>query len=72
MRKSVEGLTKKQEQFLNDLIDFINTKSYTPTIRELGEYVGLSSPATIYTYLKILEKKGFIKRINNRNINICK
>lgn len=72
MRKKIDGLTKKQEIFLKDLVDFINLKGYTPTIRELGDYVGLSSPATVKFYLDELEKKGFIKRINNRSINICK
>lgn len=68
----MEKLTEKQSKFLNDLYDFINLKNYTPTVRELAEYVGLSSPGTVQTYLRILEKKGFIKRINNRNIEICK
>ena len=68
----MEKLTKKQETFLKDLTDFINIKGYTPTIRELGEYVGLSSPATVRFYLLTLENKGYIKRVNNRSIEICK
>ena len=34
--------------------------------------MGLNSPATVQYYLKRLEKKGYIKRINNRNIEILK
>ena len=63
-------ITEKEKQFLNDLISFINTNNYTPTIRELGRYVGLSSPATIKYYLGNLEEKGYIKRINNRKIEV--
>ena len=68
----MEDLTQKQAQFFNDLVGFIDDKGYMPTIRELGEYVGLNSPATVYCYLGILEKKGYIKRINNRSIKILK
>lgn len=68
----METLTKKQQQFLRDIIDFISLKKYTPTIRELAEYVGLNSPATIQYYLKLLEKKGYIERKNNRNIEVLK
>ena len=67
-----EELTKKQRDFLNDLITFMNEKGYVPTIRELGDYVGLNSPATVKFYLGTLEEKGYIKRINNRSIEILK
>ena len=72
MRKPIEGLTKKEEEFLNDLIEFTNTKGYTPTVRELGDYVGLRSPATVNYHLDMLVKKGFIKRINNRSIEVLR
>ncbi len=68
----MKTLSNKQKQFLEDLITFINEKSYVPTIREMCEFVGLNSPATVHTYLKILEKKGYIKRINNRSIEVLK
>lgn len=65
-------ITNKEKEFLNDLSEFILKYKYTPTIRELGEYVGLKSPATIHYYLKRLEEKGYIKKINNRHIEILK
>ena len=65
-KNDFEELTYKQLKFFNKLKEFMKEKGYVPTIRELGEYVGLNSPATIKTYLDILEKKGYIKRINNR------
>lgn len=65
-------LTEMQERFFNILCDSINKKGYTPSIRELGQYAGLSSPATVKYYLDILERKGYIKRINRRKIEILK
>ena len=69
-KNDFEELTYKQLKFFNKLKEFMKEEGYVPTIRELGEYVGLNSPATIKTYLDILEKKGYIKRINNRAIEI--
>lgn len=65
-------LTYSEKLFLHNLNKFISMYKYTPTIRELCKYTGLSSPATIHYYLKKLEGKGFIKRINNRNIEILR
>ena len=66
----MEILTEKEKIFLHKLEAFIGIYGYTPTIRELGKCAGLNSPATVYHYLKKLEEKGYIKRINNRNIQI--
>ena len=63
-------LTYSEKVFFHKLKKFIEMYKYTPTIRELGKYVELNSPATVQYYLKRLEAKGYIKRINNRNIEI--
>ena len=65
-------LTNKQIAFFNELKEFMKEYKYTPTIRELGEYVGYNSPATTKLYLDTIEKKGYIRRINNRSIEILK
>lgn len=65
-------LTQKQKEFYLALKYFIDEKKYTPSIRELGEIMCFSSTATTHFYMKALEKKGFIKRINNRHIEIIK
>lgn len=67
-----QELTFNEELFLKELKFYINEYGYTPTIREFGKHIGLNSPATVYYYLKRLEQKGYIKRINNRNIEILK
>ncbi len=38
------------------------TDGYPPSVREIGQAVGLSSTATVHGYLERLEKKGYIKK----------
>lgn len=55
-------LSKRQQ----DIIDFIkrevNTKGYPPSVREIGDAVGLASSSTVHGHLERLEKKGLIRR----------
>jgi len=53
-------LTKKQAQILNYLVEYINTHDYSPSLREIGENFGLTSPATIHAHLRHLQKKGYL------------
>ena len=66
----MEKLTDRQEDILNALKQFIATRGYPPTVRELGEAVGLSSPATTQFHLNKLEEKGYIKKDNAKNRTI--
>ena len=66
----MKELTYSEKVFFHKLKKFIEMYKYIPTVRELGKYVELNSPATVQYYLKRLEAKGYIKRINNRNIEI--
>ena len=65
-----QPLSSKQREFLNTLEEFIKEEGYTPSIRELGDITFLNSPATVKYYFDLLEKKGYIKRINRRKIII--
>lgn len=65
-------LTKKQKKVLNVLEEFVLEKGYSPSVRELGKKLGLSSPATVHNYLLVLEKKGYIKRIEKRGLELLK
>ena len=55
-------LTKRQQ----DILDFIKTevksKGYPPSVREIGEAVGLASSSTVHGHLSRLETKGLIRR----------
>ena len=60
-------LTKRQKDILSFIKKFIATYGYSPTIREIGNHFGLSSPATIHKHLSNLKSKGLIMRSHNKN-----
>ena len=63
----MEKLTKRQEDILNYIKEYIVAKGYPPTVREIGKALGVSSPATIHAHLQNLEDKGFIKKEETKN-----
>ena len=68
----MEKLTKRQEEILNYIKEYIVNHGYPPTVREIGADLGVSSPATIHAHLKNLEEKGVIlkKETKNRAIEL--
>lgn len=63
----MQELTKRQNDILNYIKEFVVNNGYPPTIREIGKDLGISSPATIHTHLSNLEAKGVIKKQNSKN-----
>lgn len=60
-----EGLpapTRRQMEILNFIRDILEKKGIPPTIREIGEAVGLSSSSTVHSHLACLERKGCLRR----------
>ena len=55
-------LTKRQAQIYEFICAEVSEKGYPPSVREIAEAVGLSSPSTVHTHLQVLEDKGYIKR----------
>lgn len=53
-------LTKKQENILKIISDYMNTVGYPPSYREICKKANLASPSTVLGYLEILKKKGYI------------
>ncbi len=53
-------LTKRQREILDYITSFIDKNGYAPSIREIGDNFGLSSPATIHAHVDNLKKKGFL------------
>ena len=55
-------LTARQRQIL-DIIDVsMRERGYPPSVREIGEKVGLTSPSTVHTHLASLQRLGFLRR----------
>jgi repressor LexA len=54
--------TERQERILEVIRDFTEEHGYPPSVREIGERVGLSSSSTVQSHLKSLEKRGLIFR----------
>jgi repressor LexA len=57
-----EGLTERQRQVLQFIKDEIRSKGYPPSVREIGEAIGLSSSSTVHGHMARLEEKGYIRR----------
>jgi repressor LexA len=55
-------LSNRQKDILNFIIRENEIKGYPPTVREIGEAVGLASSSTVHGHLTRLEKKGLIRR----------
>jgi len=60
------GLTARQQRILEHLRDFMEQRGYPPSMREIGEAVGLTSSSSVAHQLKVLEEKGYVRRDPNR------
>ncbi|MDY5060609.1 transcriptional repressor LexA [Staphylococcus simulans] len=55
-------LTKRQSEIYEYIKQVVHTKGYPPSVREIGEAVGLASSSTVHGHLSRLESKGYIRR----------
>ena len=55
-------LTERQQQIWDYLVEYVDGHGYPPTVREIGERVGLASPSTVHAHLANLERAGLLKR----------
>jgi repressor LexA len=55
-------LTERQQQIWNYLVEYVDRHGYPPTVREIGEEVGLASPSTVHAHLANLERAGLLRR----------
>jgi repressor LexA len=56
------ALTARQQEIWQFLVMYVDDHGYPPTVREIGEEVGLASPSTVHAHLANLERVGLIKR----------
>ena len=55
-------LTGRQQEIWDFLVEYVDRHGYPPTVREIGESVGLASPSTVHAHLANLERAGLLKR----------
>jgi repressor LexA len=55
-------LTDRQREIYEYLVAYVDEHGYPPTVREIGEEVGLASPSTVHAHLANLERAGYIRR----------
>jgi repressor LexA len=57
-----EVLSAKRQQILTFIADSQRDRGYPPSVREIGEAVGLASSATVHTHLAVLQREGYLVR----------
>ena len=57
-----ETLTGKRREILDFIAEHLRERGYPPSVREIGEAVGLTSSSTVHTHLATLQRHGFLRR----------
>ena len=55
-------LTARQREVLEIIERYMQQRGYPPSVREIGEAVGLTSPSTVHAHLAALQKRGYLRR----------
>jgi len=55
-------LTTRQQEIWQFLAEYVDAHGYPPTVREIGDAVGLASPSTVHAHLANLERAGLLRR----------
>jgi repressor LexA len=58
----MQALTERQREIWNFVVDYVDRWGYPPTVREIGDAVGLASPSTVHAHLANLERAGLLRR----------
>jgi repressor LexA len=66
MSDSAASLTERQRTILDVIRNSVTTRGYPPSIREIGDAVGLTSTSSVAHQLRTLERKGYLRRDPNR------
>jgi repressor LexA len=57
-----EDLTDRQRAILEFIVAEQTTRGYPPSVREIGEAVGLTSPSTVHSHLETLQRRGYLRK----------
>src|SRR5215216_6717913 len=66
-----DGLTLRQRRILEVIKETVDRRGYPPSIREMGDAVGLASSSSVAHQLKMLEAKGLLRRDRRRRTDPC-
>lgn len=69
--KEKQGLTKKQKEIKNFIQNFISSKGFSPSYREIMERFGFSSTATVHKYINILKRKNILVSEKNSSRSLA-
>ena len=58
----VEALSDKRQEILVFIKDCLTERGYPPSVREIGEAVGLASSSTVHAHLAVLQREGYLRR----------
>lgn len=57
-----DEISARQQEILDLIFNTVNDRGYPPSVREIGDAVGLSSPSTVHSHLSALVKAGYLRR----------
>jgi len=58
----VEALSDKRQEILLYITECLGDRGYPPSVREIGEAVGLASSSTVHAHLAVLQREGYETR----------
>jgi repressor LexA len=61
-QRGLTMLSKRQSEIYDFVLNYVDEHGYPPTVREIGEAVGLASPSTVHAHLANLERAGYLRR----------
>lgn len=66
-------LSTKRRQILDCIAESVRDRGYPPSVREIGEAVGLTSSSTVHAHLAVLQREGYLRRdpTKPRAIEVC-
>src|SRR5271156_3619771 len=66
-------LSTKRKQILDCISEAVAERGYPPSVREIGESVGLTSSSTVHAHLAVLQREGYLRRdpTETRAMEVC-
>jgi len=66
VNKIKKELTRRQKKVLKSIKDFILEHGHSPTVRQLGDLLGIAFPSAVFKHILSLERKGYLKKVGGR------